>query len=63
MRRNFVEDSVRAGFNNYSLVIAVAKLARQIVENSNQLEGICPDDPVGDAIESLNRGDVIISND
>ena len=42
------------GQNYYSLIIAVSKMARSIVDLANDVGGVCPDNPVEEAIESLN---------
>lgn len=42
--------------NYYADIIAISKIARNIVEKAND-EGVsCPDNPVVEAVEALNSG-------
>lgn len=49
---NFLED----GQSYFYLIIAISKIAREIVDVANDVSGTCPDDPVGEAVESLRAG-------
>ena len=54
LNRTNVENLLSDGLNYYALIIAVAKMARSIVDLANDVGGVCPDNPVEEAIESLN---------
>lgn len=41
----------------YSLIIAISKIARDIVEQENELGGSCPDNPIFEAVEKLKSGE------
>ncbi len=51
-------DSILNDSNSYySLIIAVSKIARQIVDVANEISGSCPDNPVEEAVVSLKSGE------
>lgn len=43
--------------NYYSVIIAISKLARSIVDLANDVGESCPDNPVQEAIDSLNSSE------
>lgn len=45
------------GQNYYSLIIAISKIARELVDIANEVSGSCPDNPVQEAVESLKAGE------
>ncbi len=42
--------------NYYANIIAISKVARDIVEKANDDGVSCPDNPVMEAVEALNSG-------
>ena len=65
MKENVFNENLKNGHNYYSNIIAVAKMARKIVDLANEVSGTCPDDPVGEAIENLKSGEyeIIVPED
>ena len=65
MKENIFNENLKDGNNYYSIIIAVAKMARKIVDLANEISGTCPDDPVGEAIENLKSGEyeIVIPED
>ena len=53
MKRRILDDVTKGGQNYYSLIIAISKTARKIVDSENEISGTCPDNPVVEAIEAL----------
>ncbi len=54
MNKRDIECFLEEGHNYYSLIIAISKMARSIVDLANDVGGECPDNPVQEAIDSLN---------
>ena len=57
MKITNVDGILQSGNSYYSLIIAISKIARQIVDVANEVSGSCPDNPVEDAVLSLKSGE------
>lgn len=53
MKGRILDEAANGGQNYYSLIIAISKTARKIVDSENEISGTCPDNPVEEAIEAL----------
>ncbi len=57
MNKRDLECFIGEGHNYYSVIIAISKLARSIVDLANDVGESCPDNPVQEAIDSLNSSE------
>ncbi len=57
MKRTAIYEILKDGQNYYSLIIAISKTARKIVDTENEISGTCPDNPVEEAIEFLKSSE------
>ncbi len=57
LNKRGIESFLEEGHNYYSLIIAISKIARSIVDLANDVSGTCPDNPVQEAIDSLNSSE------
>lgn len=56
MNRPSVDEILKPGQSYYSLVIAVAKRTREIVDSANELGDIIEEKPVSLAVDEFSRG-------
>lgn len=57
LNRRDIEYFLGEGHNYYSLIIAISKMARSIVDLASDVGESCPDNPVQEAIDSLNSSE------
>lgn len=53
MKKVVFNENFKQEQNYYSLIIAISKVARNIVKKENEVDGNCPDNPVQEAINFL----------
>ncbi|WP_058485308.1 DNA-directed RNA polymerase subunit omega [Defluviitalea phaphyphila] len=62
LNNNSTDEDTPIIVSRYSIVIAAAKRARQIVEGENPLVDVKVNKPVSIAVEELYQGKIIIKN-